>query len=327
MNKVSCAWHWQGNSDPNLMVKMPRPIPIAGAGEVVVANKAIALNPVDWKVMTWPNYWPIGRIPGVDGVGEIIAVGPGVSMNKGTIVAYHQGVDQEGSFAEHVIVKGTALLPVPNELNYSVAASMLCPGLTAWQALQKLPPEPNRTILITGAGGTVGWFAIQLAIQRGFKVIVTASKKHHAKLFRAGVIAALDYHEIDWLAELENFIAYNPLYAAIDTIGAEQAKQLAPLIAYNGHLVCVMGRLELLPTPAFGSAISYHEVALAGIYQYGQVEDWVALRKSGNYLLKSLTEGSLQAPDISLISFNDIPKALADLKMSVSSKKIVALVK
>lgn len=326
MNTTSYAWQWQGGSDPLLLEKITRPIPTAGTGEVVVANKAIALNPVDWKAMSWPNYWPIGRVPGVDGVGEIISVGSGVSLNKGTMVAYHQGVDQEGSFAEHVLVKAAALLPVPSELNYSLAATMLCPGLTAWQALQKIPKASTRTMLITGAGGVVGWYASQLALQRGFRVIVTASKKHHTKLYKAGVMAALDYHQSDWLADLTKLTAYNPLYAVIDTIGVEQAKQLAPLIAYNGHLVCVMGRLEALPTPAFGAAVSYHEVALAGIYQYGQPADWLALRKSGDYLLKRLADGSLQAPAVSLIGFNDIPKALAELKTSVSSQKIIALV-
>lgn len=326
MSTSSYAWQWQGHSDPQLLTKITRPIPIAKAGEIVVANKAIALNPVDWKVMTWPDYWPVGRIPGVDGVGEVLSVGAGVNIATGTLVAYHQGIDQEGSYASHVLVKAAAFLPVPRELNYPLAATMPCPGLTAWQALQKIPNEPNRTILVTGAGSSVGWFVTQLAMQRGFRVIVTASTKHHAKLYRLGVIAALDYHLADWQAELAKLTVSYPLYAVIDTVGAEQAEQLACQVSYNGHLVCVMGRIESLPTAAFGTAISYHEVALASIYKQGQAEDWQLLRNSGEYLLKGLANGSLQAPDISLVSFDEIPSALARLKTSPTTSKLIALV-
>lgn len=326
MSTSGYAWQWQGYSDPQRLSKTTGPVPIAEAGEVVVANKAIALNPVDWKVMTWPDYWPVGRIPGVDGVGEVLSVGAGVSIATGTLVAYHQGIDQEGSYASHVLAKAAALLPIPRELDYTLAATMPCPGLTAWQALQKIPYEPGRTLLVTGAGSSVGWFVTQLAMQRGFKVIVTASVKHHAKLNRLGVVAALDYHQADWQAELAKLTINHPLYAVIDTVGAEQATQLASQISYNGHLVCVMGRIESLPTPAFNTAISYHEVALASIYKQGRAEDWQSLRNSGEYLLKGLANGSIQAPDISLISFDDIPTALARLKASPTSSKIIALV-
>jgi len=324
MSTVGYAWRWQGDQDPTLLQRVEQVIATPQAGEVIVANKAIALNPVDWKVMTWSGYWPVGRVPGVDGVGEVISVGAGVAIAKGTLVAYHQGIDQDGSYASHVTVKADGLLPIPNELDYLLAATVPCPGLTAWQALQKIPTEPQRTVLVTGAGSSVGWFVTQLAIQRGFRVIVTASAKHHPKLYRLGVIAALDYREADWQTQLKQLTVNNPLYAIIDTVGAEQAEQLAPLVAYNGHLVCVMGRIEHLPTPAVAAAGSYHEVALASVYKEGHAEDWLALRKSGNYLLKALADGSLQVPDISVIDFAEIPAALARLKASPSTAKIIA---
>lgn len=323
---LSYAWQWQGDENPQALEKVSRSVPEPKVGEVLVANRAIALNPVDWKAMTWqPAYWPLNRIPGVDGVGEVIAVGAGVSTPKVTIVAYHQGIDQDGSYAFHTIVKEKALIPVPATLDVNIAATMLCPGLTAYQALQKIPTEPNRNILITGAGSSVGLFLTQLALQKGFRVWATASVKHHQRLRQLGVKELFDYHDETWQTQLQQKVQTFSLYAVIDTVGVEQAAQLASLVAYNGHLVCIMGRIEQVKTPAFATAISYHEVALASIYKFGCAEDWVMLRESGISLLNGLAKGTLLAPEINTIGFDEIPVALKKLKESESTNKLIAI--
>ena len=76
----SAGWHWMQPGMPEHLVWRERLVPIAPAAHVVVRNRAIGLNPVDWKFIEWgPAFWSGDQIPGVDGAGEVVAVGDGVS--------------------------------------------------------------------------------------------------------------------------------------------------------------------------------------------------------------------------------------------------------
>ena len=114
-------------------------LPALGAHEVLVENQAIAFNPVDWKLMERGHpAWQPGQIPGADGMGTIATVGSGVMhLRVGARVAYHTDLRKNGSFARHTVVASRALLTVPEALSDAAAASLPCPGLTAWQALAK----------------------------------------------------------------------------------------------------------------------------------------------------------------------------------------------
>ncbi|MGC4007844.1 MAG: hypothetical protein QM805_01910 [Pseudomonas sp.] len=170
---------------------------------MLVANTAIALNPVDWKMIDWGrDDWQPGQVPGVDGVGTVIAMGSEAGLRPGTRVAYHQSLTRGGSFAEYTLLRARAVYPVPDSLDDAIAASLPCPGLTAWQALNKLPVGKNRDVLVTGAGGAVGYLLAQLALQRGLRVWVTAWKKHREHLLQLGVAGVFDYRDGQWTQPL-----------------------------------------------------------------------------------------------------------------------------
>ncbi len=96
---------------------------------------------MDWKLIEYGHSnWQDGQVPGVDGMGTIVALGANVShLRPGARVAYHTDLRHHGSFARHTRVPARALLPVPDALSDEAAAALPCPGLTAWQALAKLP--------------------------------------------------------------------------------------------------------------------------------------------------------------------------------------------
>lgn len=107
---------------------------------VLVKNRAIGLNPVDWKLIAGHlGHFDNNYIPGVDGVGDIIAVGKKVShLNINSRVAYHTDLRKDGSFSEYTKVNARAVISVPSGLSDIAAAAFPCPVLTAWQAVLKL---------------------------------------------------------------------------------------------------------------------------------------------------------------------------------------------
>jgi NADPH:quinone reductase-like Zn-dependent oxidoreductase len=294
-------------------------------GEVLVANEAVALNPVDWKCLEWNHpAWSSGHTPGVDGAGRIVAVGEGVTLSIGTRVAYHQDIARDGSFATHTLLPAKAAMAVPDALNASVAASMPCPGLTAWQALKKLPFVENRDVLVIGGGGSAALYCIQLAIQRGFRVWTTAAPRHHTRLLELGVIGAFDYRSPTWREDLSRALGVRKLFAAIDTVNEAHAQSLSPIIGYNGHIICVQERLSWAIAPPFTTAISQHEVALNAIYSHGTEWDWTELRKYGTTMLNQLSAGDLETPHLVSFAFDELPQALHSLKGGSESGKLVS---
>lgn len=321
------AWTWSETGEPSALKLQRKAMQLPGADEVLLANRIIALNPVDWKMIEWGHAaWRPGHVPGVDGLGSIAALGDGVRLPVGARFAYHQDLARDGSFAEYTCLRAECLLPVPENVSDELAASLPCPGLTAWQALQKVPDAPARDVLVSGAGGSVGLILVQLALARGWRVWAAASTRHHARLTALGVAGAFDYRELGWLDRLQAVLGTRRLYAAFDTVSGDHARSLAARLGYNGHLVCIQDRQEQAPLPAFTSAISLHEVALNSAHAFAAAQDWQEWRGAGLRLFEQLRGGNLQLPETTMYDFAALPAALAALKAGdAQGKQLIRL--
>lgn len=313
------AWVWQGSAVPLDLQMASVPLVFPGADEVLVRNLAIGLNPVDWKVMGGDlTGWQPGKVPGVDAAGVVVAVGEGVPrILVGQAVAYHQSLLKPGSFAAYTPVAVQALLRMPANLDFATAASFPCPGLTAWQAIGKIPERAGRRLLISGAGGAVGNFLVQLSVQRGFEVSVLCNPRHWSRLQALG--AKDCFADVAALASLSFF-------AAIDSVSAAHAAQLSPCLEVNGHLVCIQGRVEAWPCPPFERAISVHEVALGALHQFGTPKAWAELTDAGSAMLAALGNGQLQGEPLVVQDFQTLPQLLEALRLrNFSGKPVVCL--
>lgn len=318
------AWSWNAGAGIDGLQLVRKSLDQPGPGEVLIANRAIALNPVDWKIIEWGHAaWKTGHVPGVDGMGVVVASGAGVPIKPGTRVAYHQSLDRDGSFAEFCILDAATVMTVPAALDDAWAASLPCPGLTAWQALEKIPGSAG-DVLVVGAGGAVGLLLAQLAVQRGLRVWATASTAHHAQLKALGVVGVFDYRDAGWQQALQSALGERRLDAVFDTVSGAHAATLAPLLGYNGHMVCIQDRQESAPLPAFSTAISLHEVALNSFHAYASLSDRQALRQHGERLLDAVLNGKLRLPGQQVFDFHELPQALRALKQGSSSGKWVA---
>lgn len=194
--------------------------------------------------------WP--HVPGVDGAGEVEALGDGVHhIAPGARVAYHNDLVRPDSFAEYTVVPARALIPLPAELPFVAAATIPCPALTAFQAVSKVPLGPGAHVLVTGAPGAVGGALLQLARSRGWIVHAICSASQAERVLRLGAAAATDYRQPQWREELRERAHLQLLQDVFDMVSGAHAASLAPLLTANGHLVCIQDRQENVPLPAF----------------------------------------------------------------------------
>lgn len=164
-----------------------RPEPQPGPGQVRVRVRAVTVNPVDRLVAEgvlgpMAAHLPFPLVLGWDVVGEIDALGDGAGASGagyrvGQAVAgmspwFDRGA---GTFAEAVVLDTTSVAALPAGVDPVPAATVPLNGLTAAQALDLVAAEPGRRLLVTGASGAVGGFAVQLAAARGIEVVAVAS--------------------------------------------------------------------------------------------------------------------------------------------------------
>ncbi|WP_321890206.1 zinc-binding dehydrogenase [Paraburkholderia bannensis] len=316
------AWTWQGSAAPLDLKLKHVPMPSPAAGQVLVRNAAIGLNPVDWKVLGGALVdWRAGHVPGVDGAGEVVALGDGVSADwLGRRVAWHTSLHRDGSFAEHTVVDARALLRLPDALDFETAASFPCPALTAWLAIEKVPVKPGQPLLISGAGGAVGQYLVQLAAARGFVVTAMANARHRDRLLALGAADCIDGPLPDGGA----WTGGRGYFAVIDAVSGDHAARMADALRANGHLVCVQDRVAQWPCDPFGLTLSMHEVALGALHQHGDDEAWTQLRTAGEQMLAALAHARLQPQERVVRPFEALAQLLDELRLrSFGGKPVV----
>ncbi|MEW1634548.1 NADP-dependent oxidoreductase [Streptomyces sp. NPDC093801] len=155
-------------------------VPRAGAGQVRIRVRAAGVNPVDGAVRAGV-FGGAGRRLGLgwDVAGEIDRVGPGVEgWTPGRrVVGLHYGPLKElGTHAEYAVLDASAVAAAPASVDPAVAAALPLSGLTAARALDLLGLAPGDSVLVTGAAGSVGGLAVQLAARAGLVVTALAGE-------------------------------------------------------------------------------------------------------------------------------------------------------
>ncbi|RZT24713.1 NADPH:quinone reductase-like Zn-dependent oxidoreductase [Mycobacterium sp. BK558] len=193
-------YHEYGGTDVLRYEEAPRPVP--GPGQVVVKVAATTFNPVDagirggYLAQVYQISFP--HIPGVDVSGTIADIGAGVQdWAVGDAVVAFLPLDADGAAAEYVLVPAESLAAGPTAVPLADAAALPEPALTAWQALFDVAGlTGGQSVLINGASGAVGGYAVQLAKQAGAVVTATAKDRDAERLRALGadrIVGYLDF--------------------------------------------------------------------------------------------------------------------------------------
>jgi NADPH:quinone reductase-like Zn-dependent oxidoreductase len=201
-------------------------------GQVLVRVAAASVNPVDWKYRRGNYDVDLPLVLGIDISGTVEASNAD-GFAEGDEVF---GFAAAGGYAELAVADAGGLAKKPEGVSHEQAAAIPVAGLTAWQALHgRGGIESGKTVLVAGAAGGVGHFAVQFSRVAGARTIGTGSARNRDFVLGLGADEYVDYTEQD-VGE-----AVSGVDIAFDTVGGDTTATLVPTLAEGGVLVTIAG--------------------------------------------------------------------------------------
>ena len=229
--------HQYGGPEVLAQVEMERPTP--GPNEVLIRIHAASVNPVDWKIRAGymkdilPFTFPATL--GSDVSGTVEEIGPRAArLKRGDEVYASLGLEG-GGYAEYVVAKEAIVAVKPGTLDHVRAAAIPVVGLTAWQALFEVAQlRAGQKVLIHGAAGGVGNFAVQFAKAKDAYVIGTSSSRNQTFLRELGVDKAVDYQKTRFEEVVDD------TDVVLDTLGGDTQERSFKALKKGGILVSIV---------------------------------------------------------------------------------------
>lgn len=230
-----------GSTDTLQLRDIDRPVP--RADEVLVEVRAAGVDPSVWHLMTGRPYIarlspqlglrrPAHTVRGWDAAGRVEAVGAEVTGFKPGDEVFGQC---DGSFAEFACGKAEQLAAKPTGLSFEQAAALPVSGVTALQALDVARPQPGQKVLVIGASGGVGTYAVQLAVHYGAQVTGVCGPGAADLVGSLGAVDIIDYTREDITARP---VRYD---FVLDAAGNRPLSRLRRVLAPRGTVVFVGG--------------------------------------------------------------------------------------
>jgi NADPH:quinone reductase-like Zn-dependent oxidoreductase len=216
------------------------PVPVPGPGEVVIKVHAASVNPVDWKVRYGQARIITGskfpKVLGSECAGEVTETGAGVAkFRKGDRVVMYTSVRRLGAFAEYACAAEDRVYPIADGVTFEQAACLPIAGLTALQSLRDHGKiAAGKKVLINGASGGVGHFAVQIAKVFGAEVTGVCSGRNADFVKGLGADRVIDYGYEDFTRGSER---YDLIFDAVSRSSYWNCRQvLAPRSVYVSTL-------------------------------------------------------------------------------------------
>jgi len=234
--------------------------PKPAAGEALVKIAAAGVNYLDVYYRSgfhWGGHHkrPLPYIPGAEGAGTVVAVGPGATDVKvGDRVAY--GISNGyGSYAELCAIPSWHLYKLPSSITFETAAATMLQGMTAhYLTHSTVAVKPEDAVLVHAAAGGTGLLLVQIVKMRGARIFGTVSTADKARLvLRAGADAAINYVEQDFAVEVRKLTDGAGVDVVYDAVGQATFEKSLDALAPLGSLV-IFGQSSG-PVPPFDTAV------------------------------------------------------------------------
>lgn len=242
---------------PEVLYVAEVPEPAPSAGEVKVRIEAAGLNPFDWKIRAGHlRLLPVGRPPrgtGHDFAGTIVGTGGGATARHvgERVFGSLSPFARDGACADLACVPADRIVPIPDGLGFETAAALPVAAGTALQALADVAQvAAGQRVLITGAAGGVGHFAVQIAKQRGARVVGVASAANVPFVRGLGADEVIDYAREDFTRRGDRFDVVFDAACAASFVAAR------PVLADAGIYVNTGGSAGAAAATAFGAVLA-----------------------------------------------------------------------
>ncbi|XP_006357919.1 quinone oxidoreductase [Solanum tuberosum] len=295
-------------------------------GEIRVKNKAIGLNFIDiyfrkgvYKAAAFPF------TPGMEAVGVVTAVGPGLTGRKvGDIVAYAGG--PMGAYAEEQILPADKVVPVPPSIDPIVVASILLKGMTAQFLLRRcFKVERGHTVLVHAAAGGVGSLLCQWANALGATVIGTVSTKEKADQARDdGCHHVIIYKEEDFVNRVNEITSGQGVEVVYDSVGKDTFQGSLDCLKTRGYMVS-FGQSSGSPDPVPLSALAVKSLFLTrpSMMHYTVTRD--ELLATAGEVFANVASGVLRVRMNHTYPLSQAVQAHADLESRKTSGSVVLI--
>ncbi|MCU7370707.1 quinone oxidoreductase [Paucibacter sp. O1-1] len=290
-----------------------------GAGQVRLRHQAIGVNFIDTLFRQGAIPVPLPSVPGVEGVGIVEALGPGVTgIELGQRVAYYLA---PGSYTQQRLINAELLVPVPADLSAEQVAAVLTKGLTAWAGLNGYYQlQAGQTVLVQGASSGVGNLLARWAKARGAVVIGTAGSPEK----RAALSSAIDHvlpSDAPDLAEQLKRLAPQGIDVAYEFVG--KATFAATLAAVkDGGTIVSIGAASGAPD-VDKEEVARRQVRMVGGPMAHHLQGRVG--EATTAVFHALRTGVLGAVQITRYALKDAAQAHADLAQRRKAGSLVLL--
>ncbi|HEY2216054.1 MAG TPA: NADP-dependent oxidoreductase [Solirubrobacteraceae bacterium] len=215
---------------PEVLRVVDVPQPELGDGEVLIAVRAASINPIDWKFRRGLAPKALPAVLGND-VSGVVAQSRADEFTEGDEVF---GFSPTGGYAEFAAAPAQAIAKKPVGVSHEQAAALPVSGLTAWQALfDRGGLQRGQSLLVAGAAGGVGHFAVQFGRHAGAYVIGTGSARNRDFVLGLGADEFVDYTSQD-VAD-----AVGDVDVVVDTVGGATTETLVPTLRAGGVIVVI----------------------------------------------------------------------------------------
>jgi NADPH:quinone reductase-like Zn-dependent oxidoreductase len=279
------AWRVHEFGPPQVMKFEPVPRPKPGPGEVLVQVEAAGVGPWDGWIRAGKSALPqpLPLTLGSDLSGEIVAMGPGVSERRVGDQVY--GVTNPqfvGAYAEYALASAGMVSNKPSSLTHLEAASVPVVAVTAWQALfDHAQLKAGQTVVIHGAAGNVGSYAVQLARDAGVQTIAIVSTGDISLMRNLGANTVIDYRTQRFEKEVRD------ADAVIDLVGGETQDRSFQVIRRGGKLISAVSRPDQDLAKRYGVEAAFFLVNVTSQYltEIGRLIDDGKLRTNVGVVL------------------------------------------
>ncbi len=233
--------------EPNVLKYEDIPESQPGPGEVRIKVIAAGVNPVDWKIRSGYMELPLPITMGSDIAGVVDVAGQGVESFQPEDEVFGKASPGQGGYAEYTVVNSSQIAQKPKSIGFVESAAIPTAGLAAWQSLFDIAGlERGQTVLIHGAAGGVGSFAVQFAKWKSAYVIGTASSKNAEFLKSIGCDEVIDYKN----QQFEDIVGN--LDVVLDTIGGDTLEKSWGVLKPGGFLVTTVASIPEEKTQKYG---------------------------------------------------------------------------
>ncbi|MBA3798170.1 MAG: NADP-dependent oxidoreductase [Geodermatophilaceae bacterium] len=252
-----------------------RTVPTPGPSELVIAVRAVGVNPVDHKIRNGATANPEATpdfplVLGVEASGVVVGIGSDVAGFAEGDPVLGKTAPEHGSYAEHAVLLAEDTTQKPPQLSFVDAAALPVAGGTAWDVLDKLGVCDGETLLINGVGGGVGVVAAQLARNHGVAVFGIGSESKRS--LTESLDATLVPYDGGNVVEQVRALLPDGVDAVFDAVGGAPMREVAVLVADPSRIVSIVdpGVAEL--GGSFLVASSMGVPAVAGMVAEGKVD-------------------------------------------------------